>query len=84
MVIPTSRIIAKREELLGIRNQLREQLAGVENQLYVLDQLLNPPAPTAPPTPPPADELPLPDGCPAPGAEPDPDSPVQLPIPGII
>ena len=50
--IPTSNIEAKRTELLGIQRQLELQLNGVANQLYLIDQLLNPkPKPEPPPEP---------------------------------
>ena len=40
--------------LVVARDQLRLQLNGVENQLYILDKLLNPaPAPTSPSETPP-------------------------------
>ena len=35
----------KRETLIADRDQLRLQLNGVENQIYLLDQLLTPEAP---------------------------------------
>ena len=35
-------IKAKREALIIARDQARMQLNGLENQLYILDQLLNP------------------------------------------
>ena len=51
--ITRATINTRRDALVAARDQLRLQLNGVENQIYVLDQLLNPepeaPAPTPPP-----------------------------------
>jgi len=45
------RIKDKQATLIIMRDQARLQLSGLENQLFVLDQLLNPePAPEPPPT----------------------------------
>jgi hypothetical protein len=44
--IPVSDIESKREGLLVAKHQLELQLNGVNNQLFLIDQLLNPkPAP---------------------------------------
>jgi len=48
--IPVTELESKRTSLISARDQLRLQLNGVENQIYIIDQLLNPePAPTPPP-----------------------------------
>ena len=36
------RAIEKKKILIGVRDQLRMQLNGIENQIGVIDQLLNP------------------------------------------
>ena len=38
------RLLAKKAELLAIRDQLNLQRNGLENQLFLIDQLLNPEA----------------------------------------
>jgi len=40
--IPTATLLAKRETLITARDQLRLQLNGVENQIFLIDQFLNP------------------------------------------
>jgi hypothetical protein len=55
--IPISDITKRREVLVAARDQARLQLNGLENQNYILDQLLNPepaPAPAPAPEPEPA------------------------------
>ncbi len=37
------RMKAKVKELTAARDQAREQLAGLQNQIYAIEQLLNPP-----------------------------------------
>jgi hypothetical protein len=52
--ITRATINTRRDALVAARDQLRLQLNGVENQIYILDQLLNPdptPAETESPTP---------------------------------
>ena len=45
-----ARIIAKREECLNTQKAIQQQLVGISNQIYILDQLLNPqPAPVEQP-----------------------------------
>lgn len=50
--IPVTALESRRESLVSARDQLRLQLNGVENQIYVLDQLLVPDPPSEPTSPP--------------------------------
>ena len=60
--IPITELESKRTALTAARDQLRMQLNGVENQLYILNQLLNPdPTPAEDESTPPA-PAPLPPG----------------------
>jgi len=52
-----SRMETEKAALITARDQLRLQLNGVENQLYLLNRLMHP-APTPAPTPSPSDTPP--------------------------
>ena len=60
--IAMASIQAKRDALVAARDQLRMQLNGVENQIYILDQLLNPQPKPAPEPEPEPEPTPAPPG----------------------
>lgn len=50
--IPITVVESRREALITARDQIRLQLNGVENQIYILDQLLEPESQSEPGLPP--------------------------------
>lgn len=50
LILPLEeRMLAQQKTLIAARDQLRLQLNGVENQLFIVDELLNPEPVEAPP-----------------------------------